>query len=151
MTQKIMLGLISIVQFVSHSYILMINKQIVLLISLFFILSNNLHAQSALEVSANNEYVDKKEKIKRVDRWFAIDKLQHFSYSCLISLGCQYVLVNKKAISESDALPISTALSFSAGLSKALNDKRGKNGFFSVKDMIANCAGLFVAITIINY
>ena len=92
-----------------------------------------------------------KEKAKRVDKWFAIDKLQHFSYSCLISLGCQYVLVNKKDISESDALPISTALSFSAGLSKELNDRRGKNGFFSVKDMIANCAGLFVAITIINY
>ena len=96
-------------------------------------------------------YEEKKEKIKRVDKWFAIDKLQHFSYSCLISLGCQYVLVNKKDISESDALHISTVLSFSAGLSKELNDRRGKNGFFSVKDMIANCAGLFVAIKIINY
>ncbi len=131
----------------------MTNKHIILLISLFFIHSNNLYAQSVQEVSANNENesVDKKEKIKRVDKWFAIDKLQHFSYSCLISLGCQYVLVNKKDISESDALPISTALSFSAGLSKELNDRRGKNGFFSVKDMIANCAGLFVAIKIINY
>ena len=29
------------------------------------------------------------------DDWIAIDKLQHFSYSLLISLGCQYVLVNK--------------------------------------------------------
>ena len=91
-----------------------------------------------------------KEKVKRVDKWFAIDKLQHFSYSCLISLGCQYVLVNKKDFSESDALPISTALSFSAGLSKELNDRRGKNGFFSMKDMVANCAGIFVAISIIN-
>ena len=114
----------------------MTNKHIVLLVSLFFILLSNLYAQSALEVSADKENVD---------------KLQHFSYSCLISLGCQYVLVNKKDISESDALPISTALSFSAGLSKELNDRRGKNGFFSVKDMIANCAGLFVAISIINY
>ena len=129
----------------------MTNKHILLLVSLFFILSSNLHAQSALKFSANNENVDKKEKIKRVDRWFAIDKLQHFSYSCLISLGCQYVLVNKKDFSESDALPISTALSFSAGLSKELNDRKGKNGFFSVKDMVANCAGLFVAISIINY
>ena len=41
----------------------MTNKQIVLLISLFFILLNNLHAQSAPEVSVNNENVDKKEKI----------------------------------------------------------------------------------------
>ena len=104
-----------------------------------------------LKKEGSSQTADKKEKVKRIDKWFAIDKLQHFSYSCLISLGCQYVLVNKKDISESDALPISTALSFSAGLSKELNDRRGKNGFFSVKDMIANCAGLFVAITIINY
>ena len=129
----------------------MTNKHTVLLISLFFFISNNLYAQSDSEVSANDENVDKKEKIKRIDKWFAIDKLQHFSYSFLISLGFQYVLVNKKDFSESDALPISTALSFSAGLSKELNDRRGKNWFFSVKDMIANCAGLFVAISIINY
>ena len=44
----------------------MTNKNIVLLISLFFILSNNLYAQSVYEVSADNASVDKKEKIKRV-------------------------------------------------------------------------------------
>ena len=103
-----------------------------------------------LKKEESSQTADKKEKVKMVDKWFAIDKLQHFSYSCLISLGCQYVLVNKYDNSESEALPISTALSFSAGLSKELNDSRGKNGFFSVKDMIANCAGLIVASAIIN-
>ena len=103
-----------------------------------------------LKKEGSSQTTDQKEKIKRVDKWFAIDKLQHFSYSCLISLGCQYVLVNKYDNSESKALPISTLLSFSAGLSKELNDSRGKNGFFSVKDMIANCAGLIVASAIIN-
>ena len=103
-----------------------------------------------LKKEGSSQTADKKEKVKRVDKWFAIDKLQHFSYSCLISLGCQYVLVNKYDKSESEALPISTALSFSAGLSKELNDSRGKNGFFSVKDMIANCAGLIAASAIIN-
>ena len=113
----------------------------------FIVAQNDLTLKKELLSRTANQ----KEKAERVDKWFAIDKLQHFSYSCLISLGCQYVLVNKKDISESDALPISTALSFSAGLSKELNDSKGKNGFFSVKDMIANCAGLFVAISIINY
>tara|TARA_S200000501_G_scaffold136433_1_gene129011 strand:+ start:763 stop:1155 length:393 start_codon:yes stop_codon:yes gene_type:complete len=103
-----------------------------------------------LKKEGSSQTTDQKEKIKRVDKWFAIDKLQHFSYSCLISLGCQYVLVNKYDNSESEALPISTALSFSAGLSKELDDSRKKNGFFSVKDMIANCAGLIVASAIIN-
>ena len=103
-----------------------------------------------LKKEGSSQTTDQKEKIKRVDKWFAIDKLQHFSYSCLISLGFQYVLVNKYDNSESEALPISTVLSFSAGLSKELNYSRGKNGFFSVKDMIANCAGLIVASAIIK-
>ena len=124
-------------------------SKVFLIVAFFF---GSLAAQNDLilkkEGSSHNP--DKKEKVKRVDKWFAIDKLQHFSYSCLISLGCQYVLVNKYDTSESEALPISTVLSFSAGLSKELNDSRVRNGFFSVKDMIANCAGLIVASAIIN-
>ena len=97
-------------------------------------------------------YNKKKDSIKKVirsDRWLAIDKLQHFSYSCLISLGCQYVLVNKFNNGEKNALPLSSSLSFSAGLLKELNDNRGKNGYFSMKDMVANLAGITVAAIII--
>ena len=98
----------------------------------------------------SRETSDSKTKAERVDKWFAIDKLQHFSYSCLISLGCQYVLVNKQNNTEKESLPISSALSFSAGLLKELNDNRGKNGFFSWKDMVANAAGIAVAAVIIS-
>ena len=97
-------------------------------------------------------YNEKKDSVKivnRSDRWLAIDKLQHFSYSCLISLGCQYVLVNKFNNGEKDALPLSSSLSFSAGLLKEVNDNRGKNGYFSIKDMVANLAGITVAAIII--
>ena len=105
---------------------------------------------SAQDNSLIDPKSEQKQKVKRVDKWFAVDKAQHFTYSCLISLGCQYVLVNKSKNTESESLPVSTALSFVAGLSKELNDARGKNGFFSVKDMIANCAGLIIAAAIIN-
>ena len=84
------------------------------------------------------------------DDWIAIDKLQHFSYSLLISLGCQYVLVNKMNNTEKSSLPISSAFSFSAGLLKELNDKKGKNGYFSFKDMVANVGGIMVGAIIIN-
>ena len=40
-------------------------------------------------------------------------------------------------------------LSFSAGLLKELNDNSGKNGYFSMKDMIANLVGITVAAIII--
>ena len=118
-----------------------------IIVSAFFLCSCIMNAQDNSGVEQKSE---QKQKVKRVDKWFAVDKAQHFTYSCLISLGCQYVLVNKSKNTESESLPVSTALSFVAGLSKELNDSRGKNGFFSVKDMITNCAGLLVAAAIIN-
>ena len=105
---------------------------------------------SSSSIFISRETNDSKRKAERIDKWFAIDKLQHFSYSCLISLGCQYVLVNKQSNTEEESLPISSALSFSAGLLKELNDNRGKNGFFSWKDMVANAAGIAVAAVIIS-
>ena len=106
-----------------------------------------LNDRSSLIFSSEKE--DPIKKANRPDKWLAIDKLQHFSYSCLISLGCQYVLVNKFNNGEKDALPLSSSLSFSAGLLKELNDNRGKNGYFSIKDMVANLAGITVAAIII--
>ena len=83
------------------------------------------------------------------DRWIAIDKVQHFSYSCLISLGVQYVLVNKLEMNEDSAMPLSMAMSFSLGIIKELWDKKGKNGFFSKKDVVANGFGILTAGIII--
>ena len=96
-----------------------------------------------IKVSENTEPVLK-------DDWIAIDKVQHFSYSLLISLGCQYILVNKMNNTEKSSLPISSAFSFSAGLLKELNDQKGKNGYFSLKDMVANFGGILVAAIVIN-
>ena len=83
------------------------------------------------------------------DKWIAIDKVQHFSYSCLISLGVQYVLVNKLEMNEDSAMPLSMAMSFSLGIIKELRDKKGKDGFFSKKDLVANGFGILTAGVII--
>ena len=83
------------------------------------------------------------------DKWIAIDKVQHFSYSCLISLGVQYVLVNKLEMNEDSAMPLSMAMSFSLGIIKELRDKKGKDGFFSRKDLVANGFGILTAGVII--
>ena len=125
---------------------------IIIIASLALNAQNDLNNIQEINTStASSKDLDNmKNKAERVDKWFAIDKLQHFSYSCLVSLGCQYVLVNKQNNSEEESLPISSALSFSAGLLKELNDNRGKNGFFSWKDMVANAAGIVVAAVIIS-
>ena len=99
--------------------------------------------KNEVKVSENTEPVLK-------DDWITIDKVQHFSYSLLISLGCQYILVNKMNNTEKSSLPISSAFSFSAGLLKELNDQKGKNGYFSLKDMVANFGGIIFAAIVIN-
>ena len=107
--------------------------------------------ESSILYNFNDEvenFSEKKPKVK--DDWIAIDKVQHFSYSLLISLGCQYILVNKMNNTEKTSLPISSAFSFSAGLLKELNDQKGKNGYFSLKDMVANFGGIIVAAIVIN-
>ena len=107
--------------------------------------------ESSILYNFNDEvenFGEKKPKVK--DDWIAIDKVQHFSYSLLISLGCQYILVNKMNNTEKSSLPISSAFSFSAGLLKELNDQKGKNGYFSLKDMVANFGGIIVAAIVIN-
>ena len=91
-----------------------------------------------------------KNKNHPIDEWFAIDKVQHFMYSTFVSFGTQYVLVNKIQMNENEALPLSSLLSFSAGLLKEINDNRSKNGFFSKKDMVANSFGIVFAGVIIS-
>ena len=93
----------------------------------------------------------KKNKTIKVqnDKWLAIDKVQHFSYSCFVSLGAQYMFVNKLEMDEKNALPFSSLLSLSAGTLKEMNDKRG-GSYFSFKDMVANGLGIVFAGIIIS-
>jgi len=90
------------------------------------------------------------EKDQPQDKWFAIDKVQHFSYSCLVSLGVQYVLVNKMGKDEISALPVSLGMSFTAGITKEIQDSKSKNGFFSRKDLVANTMGIIFSVIIIS-
>ena len=120
----------------------------------FVLLGMLLFACMLTPVSAqeNKPTIDTSDQInnyKIQDKWFAIDKVQHFSYSCLISLGIQYVLVNKMEMDETAALPVSLGISFTAGITKEIQDSKSKNGFFSRKDLVANGLGIILSAIII--
>ena len=89
------------------------------------------------------------EKDQPEDKWLAIDKVQQFSYRCIVSLGAQYVLVNKMGKDETSALPVSLGISFTAGITKEIQDSKSKNGFFSRKDVVANSMGIIFSVIII--
>ena len=117
-------------------------QNIILFFTLFF--SNALADQENLsELSIIKNDVSK-------DSWIGIDKIQHIMYSKFISLGVQYILVNKMDLSENVALPISITSSFFAGFSKEVIDGKSKKNIFSNKDMVANSLGLLISIFIIN-
>jgi len=116
-----------------------------LLLSTFLILGSSLLIAKEVGQKQKNNIL----KIQD-DKWIAIDKVQHFSYSCFVSLGFQYILVNKLEIDDLDALPLSSLLSCSAGTLKEINDKRS-GSYFSFKDMVANGLGIFFAGIIISF
>ena len=104
----------------------------------------------AVEYNSTIAAIDQFEKEQPKDKWIAIDKVQHFSYSCLVALGIQYILVNKMEMDETYAMPVSLGLSFVAGVSKEIQDSKSKNGFFSRKDLVANGLGIIFASLIIS-
>ena len=84
------------------------------------------------------------------DKWLAFDKVQHFTFSFLWTLSSQYVLVNNMNMYEEDALPFSVVSSLSAGLMKETSDMKKPKGYFSKKDMVADCLGILLAVVVIK-
>lgn len=84
--------------------------------------------------------------------WTGYDKVQHFTFSFLFTLGIQYGLESKLDIERWRALPISIGASFSIGLAKELYDwKLGTPGYASYRDMVANGAGIAGATVVIAW
>ena len=84
---------------------------------------------------------------RRADRWLAFDKVQHFTFSFLWTLGGQYALVNKLSWSERDALPLSVGASAALGLAKEVYDVRASpSRYFSRRDLVADGAGILLAV-----
>jgi uncharacterized protein YfiM (DUF2279 family) len=84
------------------------------------------------------------------DRWLGFDKVQHATFSFLITLGSQYTLVNKISLSEGDALPVSIGSAIVVGVSKELYDEYATPGNrLSYRDLAADAAGIALAVVLI--
>lgn len=82
--------------------------------------------------------------------WLALDKAQHATISFFWTLGSQYALVNKLAMDEGSALPLSVAAAATAGLAKEWYDARhGNPRRFSRRDLVADAFGIVLAAGLI--
>lgn len=84
------------------------------------------------------------------DPWIAKDKFLHFSVSASLVFTNQYFLVEELDYKSNDAIYISVLVPMISGISKEIYDSRKPNGFFSIRDMIANFAGIVFGIYIIS-
>jgi uncharacterized protein YfiM (DUF2279 family) len=84
------------------------------------------------------------------DRWLAMDKAKHLGGSALWTWSTQYLLVVKAGWTERDALPASVASAAVVGLAKEAYDWRlGPTGHFSRRDLVADAAGIGLAVGVI--
>ncbi|MBT8401158.1 MAG: hypothetical protein KJO98_11830 [Rhodothermia bacterium] len=83
------------------------------------------------------------------DPWIAFDKAEHVTFGFLFTLGTQYVLVNKLSTRERRALPFSVGVAATAGLGKELYDLKYGSGYFSRRDLIADAAGIALAVVVV--
>jgi uncharacterized protein YfiM (DUF2279 family) len=82
--------------------------------------------------------------------WASFDKVQHVTFSFLLTLGTQYTLVNKLDVSTRPATPLSAATGVSVGVAKELYDRRfGRSGQFDFKDLVADLLGVALATGLI--
>ena len=82
----------------------------------------------------------------RVDPWFGFDKVQHFTFSFLVTVGGQYALTDKAGIRARGALPASVAAGAAVGLAKEVYDARRRGGSgFSRRDLAWDALGLGAA------
>ena len=84
------------------------------------------------------------------DAWFAMDKLKHFTFSFLWTVGTQYALEDKFMLSEKQALPFSVGSSVAVGATKEFYDLHyGPTQYFSRRDLVVDAAGILTAAAFI--
>ncbi|WP_041468320.1 DUF2279 domain-containing protein [Chloroherpeton thalassium] len=106
---------------------------------------------SLLQVgSANTEAlpspIDYKEIALKNDRWFGHDKLLHFSYSFVFTVGLKTLGDNLLGFDQSAATISGAGLTFFLGFGKEVNDNRNPRNIFSVKDLVADVLGIAAGI-----
>jgi len=93
---------------------------------------------------------DSKQSLYEADKWFASDKVKHFSVSCLLviagKIGSKEVLNFDRAASSTSA--VGSALLI--GFAKEVIDDLNPNNIFSLKDLAADLLGIALALLLLS-
>lgn len=85
------------------------------------------------------------------DDWLARDKAMHLGASFLLTLAGQYVLTDKGALSNGEALPVAAGAALAVGLAKEVVDsQRVNHPHFCWRDLVADAAGVALAAAVVS-
>lgn len=85
------------------------------------------------------------------DRWLAEDKAFHFASSAFITAGGFYFLYQEQDVARDKSLLISVGVSLAIGIGKEIYDRGKPNHVLSWKDLVADVAGIGVAMIILRH
>ena len=85
------------------------------------------------------------------EAWIATDKALHAGGSFLLTLAGQYVLTDKGALSNGEALPVAAGATLALGLAKEVMDsQRPQYPHFCWRDLAADAAGVALAAVVVG-
>ena len=82
------------------------------------------------------------------DPWFGLDKMHHLSVSAFLVGAQMYIYRQHTSMNDSQALQVAMTTTAILGLGKELYDVVSGKGTGSVKDMLANLAGMMLAASV---
>lgn len=121
------------------------------LIFVLFIFITNINSQTIVVSDQNliGNGISKPDTVKS-ESWFAIDKGQHFMGSFISSILITQVNNRYFSIDKLNSKKLGIGISFSIGLVKETIDSQKSNNVFSLKDLLANVAGIVVGIAVME-
>ncbi|GAB4366822.1 MAG: hypothetical protein Kow0042_07000 [Calditrichia bacterium] len=78
------------------------------------------------------------------------DKIQHFTMSLISTVLFYKLSETELKINPGPSKQIAAGLTFGLGIAKEIRDSTRRNNYFSLKDLLANLAGIGVGMILIN-
>jgi len=89
-------------------------------------------------------------KIRQRDPWFGMDKLKHLSSAFMFTTTGYYIQHKIVRLDENQSVVNSGMITISLGLGKEISDAYQPQGFFSLRDLLADGAGIALAVIFIR-
>ncbi len=89
-------------------------------------------------------------KTHQKDPWFGMDKLKHLSSAFMFTTTGYYIQHKIVQLDENQSTVNSGLITISLGLGKEISDAYKPEGYFSLRDLLADSAGIALAIMFIR-